>query len=771
MATLNPSGAAFARARIAAGDYDATAAWSFTAADGDAMLGANGDNWANYDRWHLGHDLDQAAATKARFSYPFGKGGKVYRSALTAIRQRSEAQGATDIFDDAGKLLALIDAKEGKGARVTNRAYAVLDIKAINEDQRIIEGVATTPSTDRMDDIVEPRGAVFSLPLPLLWQHDSDCPVGNVIDARVSDAGIAVTCQFQQVDGPPSLQEELDRAWAMVKAGLVRGLSIGFSPIESAQIEGSWGRRYLKWEWLELSTVTIPANQEATIQTVKSIDARLRAAPGHSQPVVTSRPGVAGKSQPVKLMEPKMRTIAEQIVAFEATRQAKAARMTDIMNAAGEKGETLDAAQTEEYDGIEAEVASIDAHLKRLRALEKTAAATAKPVERVDSPETAAQVRSGLVVKTPEKLEPGIRFARYAKVKALARLNHESPLDVAVRMYGADSEVAMVVKAPVEAGSNISGNWAAALTGTESTMFADFAAFLRPATILGKFGTLANGVQYPSLRRVPFRERLISQTGGGEGYWVGEAKPKPLTKFDFAGTTLTPLKVANIAILTMENVRSSNPSSEMIVRDSLRDALVATQDVGFIDPTNGGTSDVKPAAISNGAPAIASTGTDADAVRLDIRALFQKFIDADNPPEQGVFVMSTTNALALTIMLNALGQREFPGMTMMGGMLEGIPVIASRRAGTYVTLMNASDIYEADDGDVAIDMSMEASVEMLDGSLIQDADAGTGTSLVSLWQNNLVGLRAERTINWKRRRESAVAYITGAVWGGAVPAS
>jgi hypothetical protein len=40
------------------------------------------------------------------------------------------------------------------------------------------------------------------------------------------------------------------------------------------------------------------------------------------------------------------------------------------------------------------------------------------------------------------------------------------------------------------------------------------------------------------------------------------------------------------------------------------------------------------------------------------------------------------------------------------------------------------------------------------------------TVLVSLWQRNLVGFRAERTMSWARRRTSAVAYLTGVNWGG-----
>lgn len=41
-----------------------------------------------------------------------------------------------------------------------------------------ITGTASTPTTDRMGDVVEPMGAKFKTPMPLLWQHESDKPVG-----------------------------------------------------------------------------------------------------------------------------------------------------------------------------------------------------------------------------------------------------------------------------------------------------------------------------------------------------------------------------------------------------------------------------------------------------------------------------------------------------------------------------------------------------------------------------------------------------------------
>ena len=57
-------------------------------------------------------------------------------------------------------------------------AYSVLTVKATEDDgkTRRFSGIATTPTPDRVGDIVEPRGAQFQLPVPLLWQHDSRAP-------------------------------------------------------------------------------------------------------------------------------------------------------------------------------------------------------------------------------------------------------------------------------------------------------------------------------------------------------------------------------------------------------------------------------------------------------------------------------------------------------------------------------------------------------------------------------------------------------------------
>lgn len=160
------------------------------------------------------------------------------------------------------------------------RAYSLLEIKSVDEEKREITGIATTPSTDKSGDIVESKGAEFKLPIPLLWQHDSRQPIGHVISAKVTGAGIEVKAKLVKIDEPGKLKDRLDEAWQSIKAGLVRGFSIGFKPLEAARIEGTYGTRFIKWLWLELSAVTIADNGDASIQTIKSIDQAALASAG-----------------------------------------------------------------------------------------------------------------------------------------------------------------------------------------------------------------------------------------------------------------------------------------------------------------------------------------------------------------------------------------------------------------------------------------------------------------------------------------------------------
>jgi hypothetical protein len=85
--------------------------------------------------------------------------------------------------------------------------------------------------------------------------------------------------------------------------------------------------------------------------------------------------------------------------------------------------------------------------------------------------------------------------------------------------------------------------------------------------------------------------------------------------------------------------------------------------------------------------------------------------------------------------------------------------------GRDVFLVNASDIYFADDGGIDIAMSDQASLQMDDAPTNASGPTVAATSLVSLWQTNSVGFRAERTVSWARRRTEAVQQLAQVEWG------
>jgi ATP-dependent protease ClpP protease subunit len=122
MATLNSAGRAHARSLIADGKVDKSSAWSFSADDGNKWLGPEGDDWANYGKHFLGLRPDSDPKTKDHFEYPCCKGETVYRSGLTAIRQRASAQNDTEVFDAAGALLETID---GEKKENVSRGYRI----------------------------------------------------------------------------------------------------------------------------------------------------------------------------------------------------------------------------------------------------------------------------------------------------------------------------------------------------------------------------------------------------------------------------------------------------------------------------------------------------------------------------------------------------------------------------------------------------------------------------------------------------------------------
>jgi len=127
---LNSKGYDNATSLIESDDVNKDSSWSFSSEDGNALLGEDGDDWENYAKWFLLENEDASEETKDRYKFPFGKGGKIYRSSLSAIRQRSSQFGYDDVFEAAGKLIEMIDKEEDK----LENAYSKLTKSMLDDE-------------------------------------------------------------------------------------------------------------------------------------------------------------------------------------------------------------------------------------------------------------------------------------------------------------------------------------------------------------------------------------------------------------------------------------------------------------------------------------------------------------------------------------------------------------------------------------------------------------------------------------------------------------
>jgi HK97 family phage major capsid protein/HK97 family phage prohead protease len=664
------------------------------------------------------------------------------------------------------------DAK--KSVSAVNRAYSVLDVKSVNAERRSIRGVATTPTPDRLGDVVEPKGIQFNNPLPLLWQHQHDQPVGWATFANATEHGIEVEAQLPTVDEPGKLRERVEEAWQSVKLGLVRGFSIGFRALEYDFLEkGKGGIHFKQSEVIELSLVTIPANMEATITSIRAMDQQ-PVASDQSKPLKPRTIPAASRTITISAQEKSMpKTIAEQIAGFEAAIVANDKAMTAIRDKAAEDNRTFDTAEKEDFDTKAQEIADINEHLARLRKLEQQNKMLLKKAGEENDPHSVTLPGNGRVYSVKSAAPKGQAFIRaviaetYGKgnpTRAAMRCNEwpDMPELKQIMEIGPRNLMDSIhQRAPLAPGTTTDSTWASPLI-TYNVMTSEFIELLRPATILGRI---------PNLRRVPFNIQMPSSVTGTSVAWVGEQAPKPVTSMTFSTVTLRWAKAAAIVVLTDELVRFSNPSAEAVVRADLIAAMAYFLDRQFIDPSVAEVTNVSPASITNGVTAVVPTGTTEAAFRTDVATLMATFMSNNLSTAGGVWIMTQQQAMRLSLMINALGQPSFPTLTGEGGTLLGYPVIASENIpattgspieGYPLIFALAPEIMLADDGQTVIDASNQASVQM---DTAPDSPPTATTNMVSLWQMNMTGLRCERWINWKKRRSTAVGYIQSAKYG------
>src|SRR4051812_37618363 len=129
--------------------------------------------------------------------------------------------------------------------------------------------VLSDATKDRMGDIIDPKGWVldnFKANPMALFNHNSSFPIGRWEDVKVQGGRLIGKLKL----AARGTSDRIDEIISLVEQGILRAVSVGFSPIERKPLENGDGIHYVKQELLETSLVSIPANP-AAIQLAKSL--------------------------------------------------------------------------------------------------------------------------------------------------------------------------------------------------------------------------------------------------------------------------------------------------------------------------------------------------------------------------------------------------------------------------------------------------------------------------------------------------------------------
>lgn len=141
-----------------------------------------------------------------------------------------------------------------------------LETKILADEAGTVSGIAWKFATpDRIGDMIEP-GAFKSaaMPIPMLFGHDMGDPIGTWDTATEKADGLHLTGKLLVADVVRAREVH-----ALVKAGAVRGLSIGFLTKKAVARPGG-GRTIKSLELFEVSLVTVPMHPGARVTSAKS---------------------------------------------------------------------------------------------------------------------------------------------------------------------------------------------------------------------------------------------------------------------------------------------------------------------------------------------------------------------------------------------------------------------------------------------------------------------------------------------------------------------
>lgn len=329
----------------------------------------------------------------------------------------------------------------------------------------------------------------------------------------------------------------------------------------------------------------------------------------------------------------------------------------------------------------------------------------------------------------------GLLAGRYLRCQALAYASGSSPLAHVRDDWSNTSRVKAALGA-------------VGITGAGDAVQRDFLGQVRPLTLLGRL---------PGLALRSFGSRALVRTAGAAGAFVPEGKAARIAGLRFTrGTRMEPHRVAAFDVVTRETLMGE-PNLDAFITAELAAGVADALDGSMLDPTNDGTgSGGAPAAITYNAPSTAASG-DANA---DVKTLIAGY---SGDLRRAAVILHPQTSVAMGLALQ--GSMSDTRLGITGGMLAGIPAIASEGVpldsnGASIIILDVGALAAALEIDEVL-IAPEASVEM-DTAPVHNSTTPTGASLVSLFQTNSIGIKAEGRVDWQLLRADAVFRLIDA---------
>lgn len=191
------------------------------------------------------------------------------------------------------KTLLLDPTKREIEPRIGSIGCSIARVTGVNEQERTVTALVSTPNADRYEEIVEAEAFKKWLPVfmsnPVAvaghtyvgWAGEATV-IGHWVEVKITKQGIEATMMFAETE----LAKDY---WLLYKDGHMRAFSVGWITHEwkMMELEVAPGikkriRVFTEVELIEISAVAIPANRESLVRAASALSAK-RSGPDPSQ--------------------------------------------------------------------------------------------------------------------------------------------------------------------------------------------------------------------------------------------------------------------------------------------------------------------------------------------------------------------------------------------------------------------------------------------------------------------------------------------------------